>query len=172
VVVSTRTDLALVEWAQGQELFVSLDGKTEWGDWDTLSEEGQVEEIFAAFVVYCALKKRLQQRLGELKGKALGYGEVTACCQAEYLALLAEGGPEILAQMLQLAASFTEVDLDRLVAWARQQLPRTPTQLAHQTIPKTTAGRYERALQAARDLTSKEKQDLLHWLEQGCPEPD
>ncbi len=174
IAVSTTADQALILWTQEQGLFVSLVGKTEWGDWDALGQDGQADELFAAFVVYVALKKQLHPRIGRLKGKALGFGQQATRCQADYLALLADGGSDLVCQMLQTAASYTEADLERLVDWARGQLPQPPRENDEPGTPQSKGRRgseaYQQAVEAVHALSRKEKQQLLHWLEQGCPE--
>lgn len=92
VVLNMKTDYALYAWAMQCGKFARVDRKTEWGNPYLLDEDGTRDEVCDSYAVYLARKRGLLNRVGELKGRALGCWCFPLRCHADHLADLSEGG--------------------------------------------------------------------------------
>ncbi len=144
LVVNPQTDRALVRWAEKRGLLVWLDANSDWGHISTPGQTSSQEEVFAAFVVYFALKRTLQKQIASLKGKALACREALPGRHTDFLVSMVEGGAESVEQMLGVANRFSNEDLNHLVAWAEARLDKPRSRQPRANKSPASPGRKRR----------------------------
>lgn len=91
--VSQRGNHAnLIRWAEAEGLFVPIDRRTEWGNPFLMPYDGDRDTVIKNYAdYYLAHKPSLLERLGELRGKALGCWCAPEPCHGDVLRDLAGG---------------------------------------------------------------------------------
>lgn len=84
-IANMRSDLALIEWAKANNLFVRIDRTTEWGNPFLLPADGERLEIVENYQWYLEKKPSLLGKLETLKGKVLGCWCYPEMCHGEVL---------------------------------------------------------------------------------------
>ena len=85
VVVNQKTMKNLCQWAKENGKFARVDRFTDWGNPFELDKDGDRDEVCDSYEIYFDLKKSLQRRLPELKGKALACWCHPERCHAHHL---------------------------------------------------------------------------------------
>jgi len=85
VVVNQKTMKNLCQWAKDNGKFARVDRFTDWGNPFELDKDGNRDEVCDSYEIYFNLKKSLQRRLPELKGKALACWCHPERCHAHHL---------------------------------------------------------------------------------------
>lgn len=85
VVVNQKTMKNLCQWAKENGKFARVDRFTDWGNPFELDKDGNRDEVCDSYEIYFDLKKSLQRRLPELKGKALACWCHPERCHAHHL---------------------------------------------------------------------------------------
>ena len=85
VVVNQKTMKNLCQWAKENGKFARVDRFTDWGNPFELDKDGDRDEVCDSYEIYVNLKKSLQRRLPELKGKALACWCHPERCHAHHL---------------------------------------------------------------------------------------
>lgn len=85
VVVNQKTMKNLCQWAKENGKFARVDRFTDWGNPFELDKDGNRDEVCDSYEIYFNLKKSLQRRLPELKGKALACWCHPERCHAHHL---------------------------------------------------------------------------------------
>lgn len=85
VVVNQKTMKNLCQWAKDNGKFARVDRFTDWGNPFELDKDGNRDEVCDSYKIYFNLKKSLQRRLPELKGKALACWCHPERCHAHHL---------------------------------------------------------------------------------------
>ena len=85
VVVNQKTLKNLCQWAKENGKFARVDRFTDWGNPFELDKDGNRDEVCDSYEIYFDLKKSLQRRLPELKGKALACWCHPERCHAHHL---------------------------------------------------------------------------------------
>lgn len=86
VVVSYRRHPNLIAWAEAHGLFVRIDRRSEWGNPFELPDDGDRATVIANYEThYLPHKPSLLERLGELRGKALGCWCAPEPCHGDVL---------------------------------------------------------------------------------------
>ncbi len=80
-----KTDIALIEWAKGCNLFVRVDRATEWGNPFLLPADGDRQTVVENYQWYLDRKPSLLAKLPTLCGKVLGCWCHPEMCHAEVL---------------------------------------------------------------------------------------
>ena len=81
----------LIAWADSQGLYVRIDRNTAWGNPFVIGDDGDRDEVIAKYGDhYLPHKTRLQERLPELAGSALGCWCSPEACHGDVLKKLAE----------------------------------------------------------------------------------
>jgi hypothetical protein len=99
VVVNLRTDVRLIAWARDRGLFVKIDrhpeppGALNWGNPFVIDDDGNRDEVCDLYEqYYFPHKRRLNECLSQLAGKALGCWCAPQRCHGDHLAKLANRG--------------------------------------------------------------------------------
>jgi transcriptional regulator with XRE-family HTH domain/uncharacterized ParB-like nuclease family protein len=92
VVLSMRGEHAnLIEWADGADLYVRIDRRSEWGNPFELPADGDRETVIRNYAEhYLPHKPSLLSRMDELRGKALGCWCAPDACHGDALKVRAE----------------------------------------------------------------------------------
>ena len=75
----------LCQWAKENGKLARVDRFTDWGNPFELDKDGNRDEVCDSYEIYFDLKKSLQRRLPELKGKALACWCHPERCHAHHL---------------------------------------------------------------------------------------
>lgn len=86
-----KTDLALIEWAKQNGLFVRVDRATEWGNPFHLPGDGDRDTVLDNYEWYLERKPSLLTKISMLKGKVLGCWCYPELCHAGILEERANG---------------------------------------------------------------------------------
>lgn len=86
-----KTDLALIEWAKQNGLFVRVDRATEWGNPFHLPGDGDRDTVLDNYEWYLERKPSLLTKISTLKGKVLGCWCYPELCHAGILEERANG---------------------------------------------------------------------------------
>jgi len=84
-----KTDVALIEWAKQNGLFMRVDRATEWGNPFHLPGDGDRETVLTNYMWYMRKKPSLMAKIKTLKGKVLGCWCYPDSCHALFLENLA-----------------------------------------------------------------------------------
>lgn len=84
-------DLALIAWAQEQDLYVPIDRTSDWGNPFVMATkqdtaDGDRDTVCNSYDMFFQLKLSLHVRIGELKGKVLGCWCFPDRCHGDFLA--------------------------------------------------------------------------------------
>jgi hypothetical protein len=87
IVVSLRGLHAnLIAWAEDAGLYVRIDRRTDWGNPFEIPDDGDRDDVINKFATYyLPHKTKLQERLPELAGKALGCWCAPEACHGDIL---------------------------------------------------------------------------------------
>lgn len=85
-------DAPLVKWAEARGLLTRIDRKSPWGNPFVLNEDGNRDTVCDSYAIYFARKYGLQERMAELRGKALGCWCAPERCHGDHLLELLEEG--------------------------------------------------------------------------------
>jgi len=83
-------DIALVDWAKEEGLFVRIDRATDWGNPFEIPGDGTRQEVCESYKIYFSLKKSLHGKISNLNGKVLGCHCYPEQCHGDYLKEVAE----------------------------------------------------------------------------------
>ncbi len=72
VLVNLSTDLALIEWAKAEGLFVRIDRRSIWGNPFKITKKNDRTTVIQKFAEAFVKQTELQEQLGDLQGKVLG----------------------------------------------------------------------------------------------------
>jgi hypothetical protein len=89
VAVNQKTMKNLCKWANDNGLLMRVDRFTDWGNPFELGKDGDRDEVCDSYEVFFGLKKSLQNKVQDLKGKALGCWCAPERCHAHYLQQIA-----------------------------------------------------------------------------------
>lgn len=89
VAVNQKTMKNLCKWANDNGLLMRVDRFTDWGNPFELGKDGDRDEVCNSYEVFFGLKKSLQNKVQDLKGKALGCWCAPERCHAHYLQQIA-----------------------------------------------------------------------------------
>ena len=89
VAVNQKTMKNLCKWASDNGLLMRVDRFTDWGNPFELGKDGDRDEVCDSYEVFFGLKKSLQNKMHDLKGKALGCWCAPERCHAHYLQQIA-----------------------------------------------------------------------------------
>jgi len=89
VAVNQKTMKNLCKWASDNGLLMRVDRFTDWGNPFELGKDGDRDEVCDSYEVFFGLKKSLQNKVQDLKGKALGCWCAPERCHAHYLQQIA-----------------------------------------------------------------------------------
>jgi hypothetical protein len=113
IVVSLRgLHSNLIAWAEDAGLYVRIDRRTDWGNPFEIPDDGDRDDVINKFAThYLPHKTKLQERLPELAGKALGCWCAPEACHGDVLkeAAKSNGGPYDKADPAVYAAVVDEM---------------------------------------------------------------
>ena len=91
VVLNMNTNFHAMKWAKDNERFQQIDRWSDWGNPFLIGGDGNRDTVCESFKVYFNLKLELNQKVKQLKGKALGCHCYPLRCHGEHLKKLADG---------------------------------------------------------------------------------
>jgi hypothetical protein len=91
VVLNMNTNFHAMKWAKDNERFQQIDRWSDWGNPFLIGGDGNRDTVCESFKVYFNLKLELNQKVKQLKGKALGCHCYPLRCHGEHLKQLADG---------------------------------------------------------------------------------
>jgi hypothetical protein len=86
-----NTNFHAMKWAKDNERFQQIDRWSDWGNPFLIGGDGNRDTVCESFKVYFNLKLELNQKVKQLKGKALGCHCYPLRCHGEHLKQLADG---------------------------------------------------------------------------------
>jgi hypothetical protein len=90
VVLNMNTNFHAMKWAKDNERFQQIDRWSDWGNPFLIGGDGNRDTVCESFKVYFNLKLELNQKVKQLKGKALGCHCYPLRCHGEHLKQLAD----------------------------------------------------------------------------------
>jgi hypothetical protein len=91
VVLNMNTNFHAMKWAKDNNRFQQIDRWSDWGNPFLIGGDGNRDTVCESFKVYFNLKLELNQKVKQLKGKALGCHCYPLRCHGEHLKQLADG---------------------------------------------------------------------------------
>lgn len=91
VVLNMNTNFHAMKWAKDNNRFQQIDRWSDWGNPFLIGVDGNRDTVCESFKVYFNLKLELNQKVKQLKGKALGCHCYPLRCHGEHLKQLADG---------------------------------------------------------------------------------
>jgi hypothetical protein len=91
VVLNMNTNFHAMKWAKDNNRFQQIDRWSDWGNPFLIGGDGNRDTVCDSFKVYFNLKLELNQKVKQLKGKALGCHCYPLRCHGEHLKQLADG---------------------------------------------------------------------------------
>jgi Domain of unknown function (DUF4326) len=91
VVLNMNTNFHAMKWAKDNNRFQQIDRWSDWGNPFLIGGDGNRDTVCESFKVYFNLKLELNQKVKQLKGKALGCHCYPLRCHGNYLKHLADG---------------------------------------------------------------------------------
>lgn len=90
VVLNMNTNFHAMKWAKDNNRFQQIDRWSDWGNPFLIGGDGNRDTVCESFKVYFNLKLELNQKVKQLKGKALGCHCYPLRCHGEHLKQLAD----------------------------------------------------------------------------------
>jgi hypothetical protein len=90
VVLNMNTNFHAMKWAKDNERFQQIDRWSDWGNPFLIGGDGNRDTVCESFKIYFNLKLELNQKVKQLKGKALGCHCYPLRCHGEHLKQLAD----------------------------------------------------------------------------------
>ena len=91
VVLNMNTNFHAMKWAKDNNRFQQIDRWSDWGNPFLIGGDGNRDTVCESFKVYFNLKLELNQKVKQLKGKALGCHCYPLRCHGDHLKQLADG---------------------------------------------------------------------------------
>jgi hypothetical protein len=91
VVLNMNANFHAMKWAKDNERFQQIDRWSDWGNPFLIGGDGNRDTVCESFKVYFNLKLELNQKVKQLKGKALGCHCYPLRCHGDHLKQLADG---------------------------------------------------------------------------------
>jgi len=91
VVLNMNTNFHAMKWAKDNNRFQQIDRWSDWGNPFLIGGDGNRDTVCESFKVYFNLKLELNEKVKQLKGKALGCHCYPLRCHGEHLKQLADG---------------------------------------------------------------------------------
>jgi hypothetical protein len=91
VILNMNTNFHAMKWAKDNNRFQQIDRWSDWGNPFLIGGDGNRDTVCESFKVYFNLKLELNQKVKQLKGKALGCHCYPLRCHGEHLKQLADG---------------------------------------------------------------------------------
>jgi len=91
VVLNMNTNFHAMKWAKDNNRFQQIDRWSDWGNPFLIGGDGNRNTVCESFKVYFNLKLELNQKVKQLKGKALGCHCYPLRCHGDHLKQLADG---------------------------------------------------------------------------------
>jgi len=91
VVLNINTNFHAMKWAKDNNRFQQIDRWSDWGNPFLIGGDGNRDTVCESFKVYFNLKLELNQKVKQLKGKALGCHCYPLRCHGDHLKQLADG---------------------------------------------------------------------------------
>jgi hypothetical protein len=91
VVLNMNTNFHAMKWAKDNNRFQQIDRWSDWGNPFLIGGDGNRDTVCDSFKVYFNLKLELNQKVKQLKGKALGCHCYPLRCHGDHLKQLADG---------------------------------------------------------------------------------
>jgi hypothetical protein len=91
VVLNMNTNFHAMKWAKDNERYQQIDRWSDWGNPFLIGGDGNRDTVCESFKVYFNLKLELNQKVKQLKGKALGCHCYPLRCHGDHLKQLADG---------------------------------------------------------------------------------
>ena len=91
VVLNMNTNFHAMKWAKDNNRFQQIDRWSDWGNPFLIGGDGNRDNVCESFKVYFNLKLELNQKVKQLKGKALGCHCYPLRCHGDHLKKLADG---------------------------------------------------------------------------------
>jgi hypothetical protein len=91
VVLNMNTNFHAMKWAKDNNRFQQIDRWSDWGNPFLIGGDGNRDTVCESFKVYFNLKLELNQKVKQLKGKALGCHCYPLRCHGDHLKKLADG---------------------------------------------------------------------------------
>lgn len=90
VVLNMNTNFHAMKWAKDNNKFQQIDRWSDWGNPFLIGGDGNRDTVCESFKIYFNLKLELNQKVKQLKGKALGCHCYPLRCHGEHLKQLAD----------------------------------------------------------------------------------
>jgi hypothetical protein len=90
VVLNMNTNFHAMKWAKDNNRFQQIDRWSDWGNPFLIGGDGNRDTVCESFKIYFNLKLELNQKVKQLKGKALGCHCYPLRCHGEHLKQLAD----------------------------------------------------------------------------------
>jgi hypothetical protein len=91
VILNMNTNFHAMKWAKDNNRFQQIDRWSDWGNPFLIGGDGNRDTVCESFKVYFNLKLELNQKVKQLKGKALGCHCYPLRCHGDHLKQLADG---------------------------------------------------------------------------------
>jgi len=91
VILNMNTNFHAMKWAKDNNRFQQIDRWSDWGNPFLIGGDGNRDTVCESFKVYFNLKLELNQKVKQLKGKALGCHCYPLRCHGDHLKKLADG---------------------------------------------------------------------------------
>jgi hypothetical protein len=91
VVLNMNTNFHAMKWAKDNNRFQQIDRWSDWGNPFLIGGDGNRDTVCESFEVYFNLKLELNEKVKQLKGKALGCHCYPLRCHGDHLKQLADG---------------------------------------------------------------------------------
>jgi hypothetical protein len=90
VILNMNTNFHAMKWAKDNNRFQQIDRWSDWGNPFLIGGDGNRDTVCESFKIYFNLKLELNQKVKQLKGKALGCHCYPLRCHGEHLKQLAD----------------------------------------------------------------------------------
>jgi len=91
VVLNMNANFHAMKWAKDNNRFQQIDRWTDWGNPFLIGADGNRDTVCESFKIYFNLKLELNEKVKQLKGKALGCHCYPLRCHGDHLKNLADG---------------------------------------------------------------------------------
>ena len=91
VILNMNTNFHAMKWAKDNNRYQQIDRWSDWGNPFLIGGDGNRDTVCESFKVYFNLKLELNQKVKQLKGKALGCHCYPLRCHGDHLKQLADG---------------------------------------------------------------------------------
>lgn len=91
VVLNMNTNFHAMKWAKDNNRFQQIDRWSDWGNPFLIGGDGNRDTVCESFKIYFNLKLELNEKVKQLKGKALGCHCYPLPCHGDHLKHLADG---------------------------------------------------------------------------------